>query len=376
MQGSQVLSDRSAERFASIDDGVSSYLDLVRAFAALVVVLSHLLPILFGIYAVPGNDAVIMFFVISGYVIAYAHEQRDFTADRFVINRLARLWSVLIPSLVLSAIAAAVVKPGIAIMFAPPSTGLLPFMATALQNALFLSQNWSWYNPATYNEPTWSLAYEAWYYAIFAAFVFTPRPWRWHVTAIVACLAGPAIVALIPCWLIGTWLYYRRNALRLPLVAASILFVACVVLYGVTYRFDLNTHSRAWLSALTFGHSYRLRASTGMLGDIINACLFGGTIIAVQNMGAANRALAAMRWFAKKISSRTFSCYLYHMPIFAILYGGLGFGRDSRVAGMVCIVTVVCLCVLLGGVTEARVGSWRTGLRTAVQSLRPGAMAG
>ena len=376
MQGSQLLPDRSAERFASIDDGVSSYLDFVSAFAALVVVLSHLLPIVFGNYAVPGNEAVVMFFVISGYVIAYAYEQRDSTADRFIINRFARLWSVLIPSLVLSAFAAVTVVSGTEIMFAPSSAGPLSFIATALQNAVFLGQNWNWFNPAPYNEPTWSLDYEAWYYAIFAAFVFVPKPWRWHATAIAAFLAGPAIVALIPCWLIGTWLYYRRNALRMPRVAAYILFAACILLYGVTYRFDLNTHSRAWLSTLTFGHSYRLRASTGMIGDIINACLFGGTIIAVQSMGAANRALAATRWLAKKVSSRTFSCYLYHMPIFAILYGGLGFGRDSRVAGIVCIAVVVCLCVLLGGVTEARVGSWRTGLRAAVRALRPSAMVG
>ena len=360
------------ERPAAIDQGVSSYLDVVRVLAALVVVLSHLLPILFGIYAVPGNDAVVMFFVISGYVIAYAHE-REATAHGFIINRLARLWSVLLPSLLISAVAAVVVGTGTEIAFAPPSTGLVSFLATALQNALFLGQNWGWYAPAPYNEPTWSLDYEAWYYAIFAAFVFAPRPWRWHITVIVGFLAGPAIVALIPCWLIGTWLYYRRNTIRLPSGAAYCLFAACVLLYGATYWFDLNAHGRVWLSTMTHGHSYRLRASTGMIGDIVDACLFGGTIIAVENMVSANKALAALRRFAKTISSRTFSCYLYHMPLFVILYGGLGLGRDSRAGGIVCIVAVVCLCVLLGGLTEARLPSWRTRLH---RTLRLDRLAG
>lgn len=366
--------NRPIATITSINGGVSSYLDLVRTFAALVVVLSHLLPILFGCNVAPGNDAVVMFFVISGYVIAYAHEIRDTTVDHFVVNRLARLWSVLLPSLLLSAVAAVVVGSDTVIMFAQPTTGLLSFVTVTVQNALFLGQNWSWSNPAPYNDPTWSLNYEAWYYAIFAAFVFTSRPWRWHVAAIAAVLAGPAIVALIPCWLIGSLLYYRRNALRLPSPAAYGLFVTCILLYWATYWFDLTMHSRVWLKALTFGQSYRLRTSTGVIGDVFNACLFGGTVIAVQNMAAANRALAALRGFAKKVSSRTFSCYLYHMPIFVIVYGGFGFGRASRVDSVLCIGVVICLCVALGQFTEARLPSWRNGLSIAFCKLRLYAM--
>jgi peptidoglycan/LPS O-acetylase OafA/YrhL len=103
--------------------------------------------------------------------------------------------------------------------------------------------------------------------------------------------------------------------------------------------------------------------------------MIGDTVIAVQNMPMLNKALAAVRWFAKKISSRTFSRYLYHMPIFAILYGGFGFGRGSG-TGLFCVAAVVCLCVLFGGVTEARLTRWRSELRIAFRRMRLGTLVG
>jgi len=172
-------------------------------------------------------------------------------------------------------------------------------------------------------------------------------------------------MVLMPCWLVGTWLYYRRNHIRMSASQALCLFAVCTAGYAATYCFDLNTHSRGWLSTATFGLSYHLRGSTGLIGDFVNACLFGGTIVAVQNMAAANRVLASLRWLAKKVSSRTFSLYLYHMPIFAILHGGFGFGRSSGSAAALCIATVIVVCVALGSVTEARLSGWRHGITAA-----------
>lgn len=363
------MNSQAVERHPLIDDGVSAYLDFTRTAAAIVVVFSHLLPILLGINAIPGNDAVIVFFVISGYVIAYAHRHRDVAAGRFFFNRLARLWSVLLPSLLLSALAAVIVGHKAEILFAPSLPDLPSFLIAAAQNAVFLGQNWGWHQPAPYNEPTWSLNYEAWYYVIFGAFAFAPRPWRWYVTIACAVLAGPAIIVLMPCWLVGAWLYRRRDDIRMSARGAVWLFAACTASYAATYSFDLNTQSRAWLSAATFGLSYHLRGSTGLIADIVGACLFGGTIVAVQNMDAANRVLASLRWLAKKVSSRTFSLYLYHMPIFTIVHGGFGFGRGSGVQAGLCVATVIAACVALGGVTEARLPGWRNGLSAAFRRV-------
>lgn len=363
----------SPKRVSGLDPGVSSYLDLLRVVAAVVVILSHLLPNLYGFDVIPGHDAVVGFFVISGYVIVYAAEQRDRTLERFIINRLARLWSVLLPSLLVSAVAAIVVGKDSGLMFAPPITQPDAFIAAALQNALFLGQNWFVATSTPFNDPAWSMSYEAWYYAIFAAFMFAPTRWKWPAAGLGIFLAGPAIVALMPCWILGAWLYKRRERLVLPRGAAYALFAACILLYGMTYAFDLGGHSRVWLSDLTANHSYRLRASTRFVSDFLTACLFSGTIIAIGSMPAANRSFAASRSFFRTISSRTFSLYLFHMPVFAILCGGFGIGRGHGASAILCIGLVLTICVLLGTVTEAKLAIWRRVVQGAYVAIRFGA---
>lgn len=57
-----------------IPAGLSLYLDAVRFLAALVVLLHHTWPLLFPDFPLPwpGHSAVVVFFVLSGYVIAHA----------------------------------------------------------------------------------------------------------------------------------------------------------------------------------------------------------------------------------------------------------------------------------------------------------------
>jgi peptidoglycan/LPS O-acetylase OafA/YrhL len=80
---------------------LSLYLDLARVAAALVVLLSHCWLVLFPGYPLhwPGPPAVIVFFVLSGFVIAYVTDGRDRTIGQYALNRLSRLWSVALPAL-------------------------------------------------------------------------------------------------------------------------------------------------------------------------------------------------------------------------------------------------------------------------------------
>ncbi len=45
-----------------------------------------------------------MFFVLSGFVIAYVTDGHDRTLADFTLNRLSRLWSVALPALVFGVI--------------------------------------------------------------------------------------------------------------------------------------------------------------------------------------------------------------------------------------------------------------------------------
>ena len=85
-----------------IAPSLSLYLDLTRFTAALLVVLGHAWLVLFPAHPLhwPGPAAVIVFFVLSGFVIAYVTDGHDRTLADFTLNRLSRLWSVALPALV------------------------------------------------------------------------------------------------------------------------------------------------------------------------------------------------------------------------------------------------------------------------------------
>jgi peptidoglycan/LPS O-acetylase OafA/YrhL len=90
---------------------LSIYLDLVRVTAAQMVVLYHTSFDCFGgawlrpIFGNTGAPGVIIFFVLSGFVIAWATETKERSFDVYMVNRLARLWSVAIPALALTYVA-------------------------------------------------------------------------------------------------------------------------------------------------------------------------------------------------------------------------------------------------------------------------------
>jgi peptidoglycan/LPS O-acetylase OafA/YrhL len=84
-------------------DSRSFFLDLCRFVAASAVLLHHafgpgyLAPHVF----IDGRKAVIVFFVISGFVIAYVAETSERTWKSYLTARASRIYSVTIPALLL-----------------------------------------------------------------------------------------------------------------------------------------------------------------------------------------------------------------------------------------------------------------------------------
>src|SRR5947209_5815746 len=84
----------------------SAFLDLLRICAALVVFIFHCpqfwSPRLYAATAPLAHSAVIVFFVLSGYVIAFSTLSARQDAKRFAVARLSRLYSVILPALLLT----------------------------------------------------------------------------------------------------------------------------------------------------------------------------------------------------------------------------------------------------------------------------------
>lgn len=199
----------------------SLWLDILRVAATFIVVLSH--------FAYPrfsdgnflfirtlnlGSDAVIVFFVISGLVIAYA-AQRDKTPQRYAFNRLTRLWSVLIPAIVLTfifdRIGAAISPDAYAAPYYAPQT-----LLNMLLRGLSFSNEWAAFDPIRLgtNGPLWSLSYEAAFYAMFGAFVFTSGLRRAAIVLGFCAIAGAPILVLMPAWLMGVaaWHFMQSSS--------------------------------------------------------------------------------------------------------------------------------------------------------------------
>src|ERR1700730_8312582 len=193
----------------------SIYLDLVRFLAATTVLIGHAnfdeltggLPYLSGLNMATANDAVIVFFVLSGLVIAYVADTKENTLREFFLSRLARLWSVVVPALLLTVIldyAGSRIAPS---LYDPEWTDN-PVLRLAA-NLFFVNELWfSSIRPFS-NAPFWSIGYEFWYYVVFAAAFFVRRPASFGWLGLVALVIGPRILVLLPIWLLGVWVYYR-----------------------------------------------------------------------------------------------------------------------------------------------------------------------
>src|SRR4051794_25709286 len=127
----------------TISRATSTYLDLVRWIAACAVMLYHFQDHHFGpdqitrYFPSNGRGYVMVFFVISGFVISMA--ARNKSATEFAIDRAVRIYIVALPVLLICA----------TLSFAIPlpaeeyRRALDQPISTFLLNASFLSQSWS-----------------------------------------------------------------------------------------------------------------------------------------------------------------------------------------------------------------------------------------
>jgi hypothetical protein len=97
-----------------------------------------------------------------------------------------------------------------------------------LLGVLFLTQSWG-HTSLLSNEAYWSLPYEFWYYAIFAATTFL-KGWQRIVVLIASCaVAGPGILIMAPIWAAGAVAYRLAKRAMLGQAVARTIWIAAGV---------------------------------------------------------------------------------------------------------------------------------------------------
>lgn len=350
------------QRRPLLDASVSLYLDLARVSAAMLVLLHHVFEPPFHAAGVhlPGRSAVIVFFVISGFVIAYATEgQTD--ARRYVVARNARIYSVAVPALILTGVLHAA---GISLWGADHSSFDRPVLRLLL-SLTFVNQLWNLTVAPLENGPYWSLCYEVWYYVAFGVFMFM-RGWaRWAMLAAVMLVCGPRILLLAPPWILGVLVYRQMRAgsdarrTSRPFLIWTTMFL--IALFGYN---PADLVSQVIGSSLEEGY-WRVLGLGVFIGgdwrfpsDWLLGLLFALSLRYAAGVFPPDAAAGGLGRSIKEASAYTFSLYLYHAPLLIFLHPALRALLPSPLLPWVTTGLLVALIVALGHVTERRKDPW------------------
>jgi peptidoglycan/LPS O-acetylase OafA/YrhL len=318
-------------------------LDLARGAAALLVCAQHLRNALLiddkqiidhhvwqrAFYFVTnlGHESVMVFFVLSGFLVggSVIRGGDRFRWGDYATARLARLWCVLVPCLALTCLCDRWL-----LAFAPdflngalegtwhslPARGEYnDSWSTLLGNALFLQT----VVVPVYgsNGPLWSLANEAWYYALFPFLLTGLRPTTSITRRVVAlgattllCIAMPgSMLVLFGVWLLGVAVAVADRAnLRVQGVHA----VVAVLLFS---------------SCLTVSRLHLIPVAWGAASDYLVGLSFAVLCLWLARVDLRQGRLLARA--ASHLSDMSFSLYLCHFPL--VLIGAAAVYRGVRV---------------------------------------------
>lgn len=357
----------SAQPF--ITGPMSLWLDLVRALAALAVVVGHAAQInvytgWFPFSMFFQKNAVVVFFELSGMVIAASVDRERRTLGDFAVARISRIMPVALAAIAVSLAVAALgaAQPGPPLFvedlrWADPGETLLAL--------LFLSQSYTSGFPP--NAPYWSLCYEVWFYALFAATTYLKGPARGVWLLLLSGIAGPNILLLLPVWLVGVAVVRIPAARRVPQGPSIGLLALALAALFVAPRFA--TQGFILLREVT---PWQLGSSLYALTDLLLALALAGGFAGLRTLAARGlvvpaRAERAIRWGA----NMSFSLYLLHWPLLKLTHlAGLSAGDNPFVFTAI-IAGVIIVSGAFATVTEHKryvVRDWieRVGRRRTV----------
>ena len=269
-----------------------------------------------------GHRAVVVFFVLSGYLIGFNVLQRSLDGGwqwlPYFLRRLTRLLVVLLPALALTLALDLIGRhmSGSAIYHGQlASESVITFdisqrdsVANLFGNVLFLQD--IWVLPFGSDAPLWSLSYEFWYYLLFPLFVVAivgAVSGRRRITFIALGVAvlffiGPTIDAYFLLWLLGAGV--ALTLMRWPGVAT-----------GAVFRVGLAAGALS-LVAVSFTPTFR----TTFSGDVLWAFATAALIVIIQSHRVAGEGRPKFyRMTATAIAGCSYTLYLVHLPLLILM---------------------------------------------------------
>jgi len=354
----------------------SSLLDLLRFAAALVVLFFHCRYSIF-----PGYEAVIIFFVLSGYLISSTVytliANNRWSWKEYLIKRMTRLYVVLIPALFLSLFAALLIKGFAHIPFDfKNSLNMKSFLGCLL----FLQKTRINANCFALNDPLWSLSFEFWYYMLFPCLLLVYYSNSAVKKFVYGCLSllmlflvGKTIALYFIIWLIGFLLFLlRKTSIQSKLVRRVFLAVTFLsALFFMEFNY-LTLHTQN----VPADDLRRFLIDSGVAFSVAGFLLF-----AKSQLPDKERTGKDTLW--KKLSGFSYTLYLTHYPLMILLFYTTDYILKQMAGVVPALHTVtsllfffaipfvlICCAWLVSRVTEAKTSLIRSSLSSCLSGPR------
>jgi peptidoglycan/LPS O-acetylase OafA/YrhL len=254
------------------------------------------------------HQAVVVFFLISGWLVGGSllnKIDQPQAIRSYAIDRLTRLWTVLVPTFLLILVVGIgmdVLKAGTADFSAMNEYSALSFLGNLLGLQTVVVPNFGG------NYALWSLANETWYYILFPLLLWMFRgrgillQGACAITIALICALLPyAIVLYFSIWLLGVFFSRIRidcgNGVRTVLVVAAV----CAAVY---YRFRGSNDDLVPAS---------------FIQDLVSSLPILAFLSTMHiRIAPQSGALSRLRKFAHFFSEFSFTLYVVHIPLIAL----------------------------------------------------------
>ena len=372
----------------SLGRNSSVLLDIIRFSAALAVLLSHLVQFSTRTGFAPeelGNQAVCVFFVLSGFVIRFVSESRLSSLSAYLIDRASRIYSVVLPALAFTVLA-----EGVGLLRFPSGYAVVAesgrwhhLLPQLLASVTFTDGFWGVGKTPLSNGALWSLTYEVAYYLMYGLLRYTRRA-RWVFVPLMLLIVGPSISALFLVWLLGALLFdvyislsRRKNGIP---VATVIFLVVMSLLLAFRHRILHLIQATGASTRVAFVTNYLASTRTGQrwfhgepvlwLARLSVSFFFLGTALAallLLLMLLLDRRFAEVSLRTERairfVADSTFTLYCFHLPILILIFSIVGHKSVSWPGTIAAIVATVAISVALARPLDGLKNRMRSGLR-------------
>jgi len=274
-----------------------------------------------------GHQAVIVFFVLSGFLVggSVLRKGSQFSLLIYGLNRMTRLWTVLVPSLLFTAISDTLIarfSPDIlsgdylAIWNSGPNPEIYSNSVLTLLGNLFFLQTVS-VPVFGINSPLWSLANEFWYYLIFPLLFIVASSSSGRNSRIVSSILVVVMLLVLPrllviyfsIWLLGVGAYVMSLPLARKSKELDCQFKIILITASILACFACIMYSKSSLALSSFAADMAIGLSFSILISLVSG------LNAYQLQVVPHRIKSGIVGSIELLSDSSFTLYVWHFPL-------------------------------------------------------------